>query len=124
MIASLKMETMGKLINRIPVLFLLISNLPGLALRMMVNQLASLAMSTSILKAFSAILAMSTSILKALPGRLDIKRHSPSILYGPKASQCQQEFSKPCLVNLISKDTHLVISIFVLNEDNQLVALL
>ena len=24
---------------------------------------------------------MSTSILKALPGKLDIKRHSPSILY-------------------------------------------
>ena len=24
---------------------------------------------------------MSTSVLKALPGRLDIKRHSPSILY-------------------------------------------
>ena len=29
----------------------------------------------------SASLAMSTSILKALPCRLDIKRHSPSILY-------------------------------------------
>ena len=29
----------------------------------------------------SASLAMSTSILKALPGKLDIKRHSPSILY-------------------------------------------
>ena len=28
-----------------------------------------------------ASLAMSTSILKALPGKLDIKRHSPSILY-------------------------------------------
>ena len=28
-----------------------------------------------------ASLAMSTSILKALPGTLDIKRHSPSILY-------------------------------------------
>ena len=26
-------------------------------------------------------LAMSTSFLKALPGKLDIKRHSPSILY-------------------------------------------
>ena len=31
----------------------------------------------------SACLAMSTSILKALPGKLDIKRHSPSILYVP-----------------------------------------
>ena len=29
----------------------------------------------------SANLAMSTSVLKALPGKLDIKRHSPSILY-------------------------------------------
>ena len=25
---------------------------------------------------------MSTSVLKALPGKLDIKRHSPSFLYG------------------------------------------
>ena len=33
----------------------------------------------------SASLAMSTSILKALPGKLDIKRHSPSILYVPGA---------------------------------------
>ena len=31
----------------------------------------------------SASLAMSTSVLKALPGKLDIKRHSPSILYLP-----------------------------------------
>ena len=29
----------------------------------------------------SASLAMSTSALKALPGKLDIKRHSPSVLY-------------------------------------------
>ena len=29
----------------------------------------------------SASLAMSISVLKALPGKLDIKRHSPSILY-------------------------------------------
>ena len=29
----------------------------------------------------SASLAMSTNVLKALPGKLDIKRHSPSILY-------------------------------------------
>ena len=28
-----------------------------------------------------ASLAMSTSVLKALPDKLDIKRHSPSILY-------------------------------------------
>ena len=31
----------------------------------------------------SASLAMSTCVLKALPGKLDIKRHSPSILYIP-----------------------------------------
>ena len=29
-----------------------------------------------------------------------------------QASRCQQAFSKPCLVNLISKDTHLVLSIY------------
>ena len=29
----------------------------------------------------SASLAMSTSVLKALPGKLDIKRHSPRILF-------------------------------------------
>ena len=29
----------------------------------------------------SASLAMSTSVLEALPGKVDIKRHSPSILY-------------------------------------------
>ena len=28
-----------------------------------------------------------------------------------QASRCQQAFSKPCLVNLISKDTHLVFSL-------------
>ena len=52
---------MGKLINRIPGSRLLISSLPGLALRMHV--------------------------------------------------ECQQAFSKPCLVNLILKDTHLVFPI-------------
>ena len=37
--ASLKSETMGKLINRIPGLHLLILSLPGLALRMHVASL-------------------------------------------------------------------------------------
>ena len=37
----------------------------------------------------SASLAMSTSILKALPGKLDIKKHSPSILY---LSTCSRSF--------------------------------
>ena len=58
---------MGKLINRIPGLRLLISSLPGSALRMMLYG--------------STSLAMSTCVLKALPSKLDIKRHSPSILY-------------------------------------------
>ena len=52
---------MGKLINRIPGARLLISSLPGSALRTHV--------------------------------------------------ECQHAFSKPCLINLISKDTHLVFSI-------------
>ena len=59
----------------------------------MLSRSASLAMSTSVLKALpgkldikrnppsslyiSASLAMSTSVLKALPGKLDIKRNSP-----------------------------------------------
>ena len=38
----------------------------------MLNRSASLAMSTSVLKALPG---------NALPGKLDIKRHSPSILY-------------------------------------------
>ena len=63
----------------------------------MLNHSASLVMSTSVLKALPgkldikrhsssilyilASLVMSTSVLKALPGKLDIKRHSPSILH-------------------------------------------
>ena len=58
---------MGKLINRIPGSRLLISSLPGSALRKHVESL----------------------------GRA-----------------IQHAFSKPCLVNLISKDTHLVFSIY------------
>ena len=118
---------MGKLINRIPGLRLLISSLPGSALR---THVESLGKPRDVNKH-----------LKALPGNLDIKRHSPSILYisaslamstsiskpylvnliskdthlvfciSRQASRCQQAFSKPCLVNLISKDTHLVFSI-------------
>ena len=69
----------------------------------MLNRSASLTMSTSILKALpgkldikrhspsilyiSASLPMSTSVLKVLPGKLDIKRHSPSILYLSAPSQ-------------------------------------
>ena len=54
---------MGKLLNRMPGSRLLISSLPGSALRTYVE-----------------LLAMSTSVLKALPGTLDIKRLSSSIL--------------------------------------------
>ena len=56
---------MGKLINRIPGLCLLISSLPRSALRTHVESLGKP--------------RDSTSVLKALPGKLDIKRHSPSI---------------------------------------------
>ena len=60
---------MGKLINRIPGSCLLISSLPGSALRMHVKSLGKP--------------CSSTSVLKALPGKL------------------------------ISKDTHLVFSIYI-----------
>ena len=64
-ITSLNRETIGKLINRIPGSRLLISSLPGAALRTRVELLGK----------------PQTSVLKVLPGKLDIKRHSPSILY-------------------------------------------
>ena len=48
----------------------------------------------------SASPAMSTSVLKALPGKLDIKRHSPSIPYLPimflLSRGCQCSVSLPC----------------------------
>ena len=65
-IASLKSEQMGTLINRIPGICLLISSLPGNALRLLVE---------------SGKPRDSTSFLKALPGKLDVKIHLPSILY-------------------------------------------
>ena len=66
-IASLKSETKDKLINRIPGSCLLISSLPGTASRMHVKSRGKP--------------CDSTSVLKAEPGKLDIKRNSPSILY-------------------------------------------
>ena len=81
-ITSLKSETIGKLINRIPGLGLLISSLPGSALRMHVESLSK---------------------------PRDVNKRSQSLAW--KASGCQQAFSKPCLVNLISKDTLLLFSI-------------
>ena len=41
----------------------------------------------------------------------DVNKGSQSLALSKQASRCQQTFSKPCLVNLISKDTHLVFSI-------------
>ena len=84
---------------------------------------------------------MSTLFLNALPGKLDITSHSSSSLYkleslamstrvlkallvdliskdthlvfsiSGQALRCQQACSKPCMLNLLSKDTHLVFSI-------------
>ena len=72
---------MGILINRIPGSRLLISSLPGSALRTRVKSLNN-ARDT-------------TSVLKALPGKLDIKRHSPSILY--LAVNFKKSSHKTCL---------------------------
>ena len=66
-IASLKRETLGKLINRIPGSRLLISSLPDSALR---THVESLGKPRDVNKRS-----------QNLPGKLDIKRHSPSILY-------------------------------------------
>ena len=62
-IASLKSELTCKTINRIAGSRLLISSLPGSALREHVESLGKP--------------RNSTSVLKALPGKLDIKRHLP-----------------------------------------------
>ena len=68
MIASLKGETIGKLINsRIPGSRLLISSLPGSALKTHVESLG---------KPHDVSKRSQT-----FPSKLDIKRHSPSILY-------------------------------------------
>ena len=60
---------MGKLIKRITGSRLLISSLPGSALRTLVE---SLGKPRDVNKRSQSL---------ALPGKLDIKRHSPSILY-------------------------------------------
>ena len=65
--ASLKTETIGKLINRIPDSLLLISSLQGSALRTLVE---SLSKPRDVNKCSQSLL-----------GKLDIKKHSPSILY-------------------------------------------
>ena len=48
----------------------------------------------------SASLAMSTSVLKALPGKLDIKRHSPSILY---THQCNDDLARDSPTNKLAR---------------------
>ena len=65
--ANLKSEPMGQLINRIPGSHLLISSLLGFVSRMHVESLGKP--------------RDSTSVFKSLPGKLDIKIHLPSILY-------------------------------------------
>ena len=67
----------------------------------------------------SASLAMSTCVLKALPGKLDIKRHSPSILYSDghsllsttlKFRKTNKVYDKKMLAKfLVSTDQHLLL---------------
>ena len=96
-IASFKSESVVKLMNRIPSCVFWYQVHQAWLWERMLNHLASLAMSTSVLKVLpgkldikrhspsilyiSASLAMLTSVLKTLPDKLDIKIHSPSILY-------------------------------------------
>ena len=47
----------------------------------------------------SASHVMSTSVLEDLPGKLDIKIHSPSILYISASFAMSTSLSKPCMVN-------------------------
>ena len=89
-IASLESETMGKLINKIPGSWFLIQSLPGYDLRMLVESLGKL--------------AMSTSILKALPGKLDMERFSPSIFY------IYVESHEPTCISLFYVDSDVCIT--------------
>ena len=59
----------------------------------------------------SASLAMSTSILKTCLVNLISKDTHLVFCISRQTLRCQQAFSKPCLVNLLSKDTHLIFSI-------------
>ena len=77
---------MGKLINRIPGSRLLISSLPGSALR---------------------------THVESLPGTLDIKRHSPSILYRIPPSNVPDSFQvitkdKPTSLCTCMGDPHCI----------------
>ena len=62
-----RVNQLGKLINRTPGVCLLIKVFQAWFQEYMLNHLTSL--------------AMSSSVLEALPGKLDIKRHSPINLY-------------------------------------------
>ena len=93
----------------------------------MLNRSASFAVSTSVLKGLprkldikrhsssiiyvSASLAMSSSALEALPGKLDIKRHSPSFIYVSTSLAMSTSVLQALPGYLISKDTHQVLSI-------------
>ena len=100
-IASLRSETMGKLINRKPGSRLLISSLPGLALRTLVESLG---------KPHDVNKRSKNSLAPCLVNLISKNIHLVfSISW--QASRCQQVFSKPCLVHLISKDIHLVFTI-------------
>ena len=59
---------------------------------------------------FSTFCSMSVVFLSYMSKTSGVKV-TPNILKG-QSSQCQQAFSKPCLVYLISIDTHLVFSIY------------
>ena len=52
----------------------------------------------------SASLAMSTSVLKALPGKLGIKRHSPSILYISEYPLLQACYEHVCRITFITNE--------------------
>ena len=61
-----------------------------------------------------ASLAMSTCILKALPGKLDIKRHSPSIIYILQPKKSEKEVVRTESQEFVNM-TDLELS-FVINE--------
>ena len=69
---------MGKLIKRIPGLRLLISSLPGSALR---THVESLGKPRDVNKHSQSLASDSTSILKALPGKLETKDANLVFLY-------------------------------------------
>ena len=61
----------------------------------------------------SASLAMSTSVLEALPGKLDIKKHSPSILCTPGSMSPAYFFSRLFTYNVTTFRSNFI--------DNQLI---